>query len=119
MRPNGQLLLGCVTKPIIYGFDPRQSHPKPKELHTFTNVTSVPGIDEITHDVFAVVVGNFSNPGHHEPGSFSVWSLDLDPHEPNVTLITAFAEALALNGLVTLKGEDPMVLIADSVDGVL
>ena len=119
VRPNGQLILDCVTQPIIYGFDPRQSRPKPTELHRFTNVTSVLGIDEISHDVFAVVVGNFSDPGHHQPGSFSLWSLDLNPRKPKVTLITAIPEAIALNGLAVLKGKEPMVLIADSVDGVL
>ena len=123
VRSNGQLLLDCVTQPIIYGFDPSHSNSKPKVLHTFQNVTSVLGIDEITHDVFAVVVGNFSNPGHHEAGSFSVWSLDLNPAKPNVTLITALPEAIALNGVATLKANEsrnePMVLIADSVDGVL
>ena len=119
VRSNGQLILDSVTNSKIYGYDPRHPSREPTPLHTFTNVTSVLGIDEITHDVFAVVVGNFSDPGHHVPGSFSLWSLDMNPPKPNVTLITAIPEAIALNGLATLKGEEPMVLIADSVDGVL
>ena len=119
VRSNGQLLLDCVTKPNIYVFDPSRPCTKPKVLHTFKNVTSVLGIDEITHDVFAVVVGNFSNPGHHEPGTFSVWSLDLTGSKPKVTLITAIPEGIALNGLATLKSDETMILIADSVDGVI
>lgn len=121
VRPNGQLVLNVVTKPIIYGYNPSKpnSDSNPKKLHTFTNVTSVLGIDEITPDVFAVVVGNFSDVGHHEPGTFSIWSVDLKKSKPNVTLITAIPEAQALNGLSTINGTEPMILIADSVDGVL
>ena len=119
VRANGQLILDSVTDSTIYGFDPRQPSRKPRPLHTFKNVRSVLGIDEITHDVFAVVVGNFSDPGHHQPGSFSLWSLDMNQCPPNVTLITKIPHAIALNGLATLKGKEPMVLIADSVDGVL
>ena len=119
VRSNGQLLLDCVTKPYIYLFDPSRPLTKPKILHTFKNVTSVLGIDEITPDVFAVVVGNFSSPGYHEPGSFSIWSVDLTKAKPKVTLITAIPPALALNGLATLKSDQTMILVADSVDGVI
>lgn len=123
VRPNGQLLIDCVTQPHIYGFDPSNATATPTILYTFKNVTSVLGIDEITKDVFAVVVGNFSSPGYHEPGSFSLWSIDLNRAKPIVKLITALPEAIALNGLATLKANEardkPMVLIADSVDGVI
>ena len=120
VRANSKLVLDVVTKPIIYELDPSVSHPKPKMLHTFTGVNSVLGIDEIAPDLFAVVVGNFSNPEVHQPGSFSLWSVDLNPSKgPNVTLITAIPDANALNGLTTLPGTPPMVLIADSFLGAL
>lgn len=119
-RPNGKLILNVVTKPILYELDPSVSCPKPKTLHTFTGVTSVLGIDEIAPDVFAVVVGNFTDPKVHQPGSFSVWSLNLtSPKRPNVTLITALPDSNALNGLATLPGTPPMIMIADSQLGAL
>ena len=120
VRPNGKLVLDVVTKPIIYELDPSVSCPKPKMLHTFAGVTSVLGIDEIAPDVFAVVVGNFTNPEVHQPGSFSLYSVNLTSSKgPIVTLITALPDSNALNGLATLPGTPPMVMIADSQLGAL
>ena len=79
IRPNGQLLLNTITEPVIYTLDPSASIPTAKPLHRFDNVTGLAGITEVTPDVFAVVVGNYSvQEFKGVPGSFSIWLVNLN-----------------------------------------
>ncbi|MDI1488669.1 MAG: hypothetical protein OHK93_007945 [Ramalina farinacea] len=120
-RSNGELILSVINKPMLYILDPTKQNSKPVLLHEFPGVTACLGQAEIAPDVFAVVAGNWTEPGSHTPGSFSVWSIDLTTRgKPKVKQIAALPEANALNGMTTLHGGSPdIVLIADSVLGAL
>ncbi len=120
-RPNGSLVLSVINKPVLYTLDPTKPNAKPVFLYEFPGATAMLGQAEIAPDVFAVVAGNWSQPGTHTPGSFSVWSIDLNtPGKPKVKQIAAIPEANALNGMTALHGGSPdIVLIADSVMGAL
>ncbi len=115
VRSNGHLLLTFDSGPLLYDLDPTSSDPSPRLLHQFADATSTLGIAETASDIFAVVVGNYSVATIVSvPGSFSVWSIDLNVPEPTVRLITSIPAAVALNGMTTVKSIPNTVLIADS-----
>ncbi|KAK8108963.1 hypothetical protein PG984_014764 [Apiospora sp. TS-2023a] len=128
VRSSGELLVTLPTAPELYQVDP--FHPvKASLVYRFPNATALLGIDEIEHDVFAVVVGTV-NPPTPVPGSFSVWRVDMRRFETNkdgsgsvvrgaaARVITAIPEAALLNGLIRLPGT-PFILVADSGLGVV
>ena len=120
-RSNGQLLLTATNQAHVYSYDPRRN--VTSLLHTFPNSSSTLGIVEAAPDVFIVVVGDYlAGPGFQSvPGTFSVWSIDLNNNSENpiVNRITAIPEAAALNGMTTIKGSSDLVLIADSWLGTI
>lgn len=120
-RSNGELILSPINEPVLYTLDPTKPNAEPALLYQFPGATAMLGQAEIAPDVFAVVAGNWTQPGSHTPGSFSVWSIDLTtPGKPKVKQIAALPEANALNGITSLHAGSPnIVMIADSVLGAL
>lgn len=119
-RSNGHLVLTVVNEPLVYDIDPKARRPSPKLLHKFSGVTSLTGIAETAPDIFAVVVGNWSSATFAAvPGSFSIWSVDLNTPEPTVKIITSIPGAAALNGATPLDGSPDIILIADSTLGAV
>lgn len=119
VRPNGHLVLTVSNEPFVYDLDPQAPHPSPKPLHQFPNVIGTFGIAETAPDVFAVVAGNWSRTLEPVPGSFSIWSVDLNAPEPAVELVASIPEAKGLNGMTTLGGASDVVLVADSALGAV
>ena len=120
IRSNGHLVLSVVNEPFVYDLDPRAHHPLPKVVHHFPGVIGTTDMAETAPDIFAVVAGNWSSTKlQATPGSFSIWSIDLNTPEPTVKLITSIPEAAALNGVTTLNGSSDIVLIADSALGAV
>ena len=112
-RSNGHLLLTATSHAGIHYLNPQGG--SAKMLEEFPEATSTLGIAEIAPDVFIVAVGNYSTVTYTGvPGTFSVWSIDLNPDPPKLKKITAIPEAAALNGLTALEGVSDLVLIADS-----
>ena len=120
-RSNGELILSVINKPVFYTLDPTKQNAKPEFLYEVPGATAMLGQAEIAPDVFAVVAGNWSEPGTHTPDSSSVWSIDLTTRgKPKVKQIAALPEANALNGTTSLHGGSPdIVMIADAVLGAL
>ena len=120
VRPNGQLLLTLITAPEVFLFNTLDKNPSPKLLHKFPHATSLTGIAETAPDVFAVVAGNYTYEKYQGmPGSFSVWSIDMNPSKPKVRSVASIAGAHALNGMTAVDGSPDMVLIADSALGAV
>ncbi len=120
VRSNGHLILTFNSGPLLYDLDPTSSNPSPKLLHQFADAICTLGIAETAPDIFAVVVGNVSiTTLVSVPGSFSVWSIDLNMPKPTVRLIASIPAAAGLNGMTTVKGIPNTVLIADSVLGAV
>ena len=117
---NGELLIDTITAPHTYLLDPRASNPTAQLLATYPNATSCLGIAEVEHNIFAIVVGNYTTATFQGvQGSFSIWSLDItDPDEPVTRLVTAIPEAVALNGMTAVTGSTGLILVADSSLGV-
>ena len=119
-RSNGDLLLTATCHAEVYYLNPRGG--PPQKLCTFPEATSTTGIAETTPDIFIVAVGNYSSTTFAGvPGSFSVWSVDLNanPRKPTVKKITDIPEADALNGMALLEGTSDVVLISDSSIGAI
>ena len=126
VRPNGVLLLNLLTSPEMYTLDPETQ--AARLIYTFPNASSVAGIAEVSPDVFAVVVGNFSFATlSGVKGSFSIWKVDFNRNieeqsnnvEPTVAKVVDVSEALFLNGMEPLTGSNDEVLVADSSLGAV
>ncbi len=119
VRSNGHLIITVVSEPLVYDLDPKASDPSPTLLHRFPNVQGMAGIVETAPDIFAVIGGNESIALTGVPGSFLIWSIDLNTPEPTVKLITSVPEASALNGLTRLQPSSDIILAADSTLGAV
>ena len=117
---NGELLIDTITAPHTYLLDPTASNPTAQLLATYPDATSCLGIAEVEHNIFAIVVGNYTTATFEGvQGSFSIWSLDItDPGDPVTRLVTAIPEAEALNGMTAVEGSPGLILVADSSLGV-
>lgn len=116
----GHLLLNTNSAPQTYLLNPHASNPIASLVAAYPDASICLGIAEIAHDVFAVVVGNWTSNFEGVPGSFSIWSLDVaNPNEPKSKLITKVPEAHALNGMTTVNGAPNLVLVADSMLGAV
>ena len=118
VRPNGNILLDIIDAPEVYNIDPLASNPSPQLVYTFPNATGVAGIAEVFPDVYALVIGNYSTASLTGiPGSFSIWTLDLNSSAPVAKEIAYIAGAQTLNGMTALPQSPGTVLVADSGAG--
>jgi sugar lactone lactonase YvrE len=124
VRSNGVLLLDLITTPDIYMLDPDTQ--AARLIYTFPNALAVLGIAEVSPDVFAVAVGNFSTATKSTvKGSYSIWTVDFNSNieeeggnvNPTVTKAVDIPEAAFPNGLETLAKDQ--VLVADSSLGAV
>lgn len=119
VRANGQLLLNTITTPATYLLDPEEESPQIHILHTYPGANASVGIAETAPDVFAVVVGNYSN-YRGVKGSFSIWTVDLRDGIPGTaTKITSIPQAESLNGATVVPGTQDLILVADSALGAI
>lgn len=116
VRSNGQLLVTRIDVPEVWAIDPLGGY-KNRVAH-FPGYASALGISELTHDVFAVIAGNFSYATGTTPGSYAIWTLDFR-RTPRVAARKAadVPAAEMLNGLTTLDVRT--VLAADPPAGAV
>ncbi|UNI23751.1 hypothetical protein JDV02_009551 [Purpureocillium takamizusanense] len=119
VRSNGNILVTLLNEPAIYEVDPRQKPVASKLVHKFDGVSSLFGIAEVSDDVFAVAMGNFSLREKPKSGSYAVWKVDLNRAEASVSEVARIAEAELLNGITVLDRHSQTVLCADSALGVV
>lgn len=108
VRCNGDILATRIDSPEVWTITPNHANITTRGhgslLHRFPNAKSTMGIVEITPDIFGVIVGNVSLPSTTpEPGSFSLWTLDLTVGHPNATLLAHIPEGQFLDGLTKFK----------------
>ena len=121
VRRNGQILTTVTTAPEIYQVDPCKER-APVLLHSFP-ATSVVGLAELHPDVFYVTSGNSTSGSDGRilavPGSFAVWKLDLRGKQVRVSKIATVPKARLLNGVAVLDYRKRLLLIADSILGLI
>ncbi|TVY67493.1 hypothetical protein LSUE1_G006601 [Lachnellula suecica] len=115
---NGQLLLGTLTAPHVYGLDPTSASPDLQVMHTFPDLQSTAGMAEVFPDIFAVITGN-CNPSLHSSsrGTMVIWTLDLRSKIVVAKKIVDVPEAFILNGITTVPGSPGVILLSDSYAG--
>ena len=129
VRSNGQILATIATAPELYQVDPTSTNP-PILVHTFPNATGLWGIVETTPDIFYVLAGQGSPFAPADPGTFSVWLVNLHtsgfhffPHHDVVpSVISKVADiphGILCNGMAVLSYDPDVLLIADSLAGVV
>ena len=128
VRQTGQLLVTLLTAPDLYLIDPifAGEHPNSTQgatlVYSFAPLSALLGITETEPDHFYVVA---SSSPDYAPGTFSVVSVDLSFYDstknPDIVTkeVAAFPNAGLLNGMATLDASKGMVIIADSIDGVI
>ncbi|KAK7635276.1 hypothetical protein IWX48DRAFT_126107 [Phyllosticta citricarpa] len=121
IRQDGTLLVSLLSKPQLYSIDPTVYPYNVQLVHEFDGCASVLGIAEYRKDVFAVVRGNFSmEVTEWVPGSFSIWRVQFTPDGVSESSqITEIPEAGGLNGIATVNSKSAILLVADSVNGVV
>lgn len=124
VRSNGKLLITMVApQPQVYQLDPLSPNPVPELIATFPNHLAALGIDEIEHDIFAIVANNFTLASFGSTlGSNTVYRIDMrsyDEHrKANVSVLADVPNAVFLNGFTTVKnGPGAVVLASDSFKG--
>lgn len=120
VRQNGKVLATILDHPELYQIDPFHGEPAKLVSNSFGPVKGLLGIIETYPDIFYVGVGNFSTTTiKSTPGTNSVWKVDLTSHHsPARTSKIADVPGL-LNGMALLSREKDLILIADSVAGIV
>ena len=113
VRPGGTILTTRIDAPELWEIDPVTGHGK--VLLSIPGVTSISGITELSPDVFAVGVGEYSLQTGAVPGSWGVWTIDLTGGEPKASLAAKAPEMGLLNGVATWDEET--IVAADSPTG--
>ncbi|KAK3665386.1 hypothetical protein LTR22_003616 [Elasticomyces elasticus] len=125
VRSNGDLLLTILNVPHLDQLSPFKPNATPQTIYSFPNALTVSGIAEISADVFAMAVGNFTLTGGPQQGSFSIWSVGFTTHGTLLEAhkITELPQASFLNGLCSVPGtgtgssED--ILVGDLEQGLV
>ncbi|KAJ7270612.1 hypothetical protein B0H12DRAFT_773474 [Mycena haematopus] len=120
VRPNGQILATRLDVPEIYQITPDPHNPNPTLIYAFPSAIGTLGIAELpaTPDVYAVLVGNFSLATiSSQPGSYSIWRVDMRPSRPIVSKIADIPPAVLPNGMVSLSAAENALLVSDSTLG--
>ena len=122
VRRNGKVLTTVINHPELYQIDPIHGGAPQLISNSFGPVVGLLGIVETCPDIFYVVAANFSTTTLKGTlGSNSVWKVDLTSHsvQAPTTKIADFPDGGVLNGMALLNEEEGLVLIADSVVGVV
>ncbi|KAK5069667.1 hypothetical protein LTS08_007707 [Lithohypha guttulata] len=125
---NNQLLLNFATGAIMAQINPDAANPQPEVLVNISSLYqgapgSLTGIAEVSKDVYIVGAGRFQFgpqvPGGVAgvPGSFQIWSVDLNGPRAVANQVVAIPEANLLNGVAAVPTAPGVVLVADSALG--
>ncbi|KAK3631347.1 hypothetical protein LTR56_010169 [Elasticomyces elasticus] len=126
VRGNGKVLVTLITAPEVWEIDPT-THTAGL-VYSFPDATAATGITEVTDDVFAVAIGNWSVvTAAGTKGSWSIWTIDYRSRQtwskhhspPSIRKVTDIPGAVFLNGLTMLPTLDNTVLAGDSELGLV
>jgi len=120
VRSNGEILACGVGRPALYQFNPETSAGLSDSI-TIPGATSLFGIAETSHDVFAVAAGNWTRGKILTPGTFSTWIVNFKSPEPIISKIVDFPQAAFLNGMTAIPPQSPnensTFLVSDTATG--
>lgn len=119
-RQNSGLVVTRADVPEVWVIDAHDG--TAEHIATIPDVSSLIGITAIDGDVFVVIGGNLSlETLEPQPGSFTVWKVDLDYNSVDVSLITAIPEAKFLHGVTMFRRFHGIteVLIADAAQSAV
>ncbi|MDI1487891.1 MAG: hypothetical protein OHK93_007164 [Ramalina farinacea] len=125
VRFNGQIIITRLDVPQIFQVNPFTPGQPPTLIAEFPGYLGTIGIAEVSPEIFAVAVGNYSVATRsNTPKSYAVWKVDMrsfngQPGSAKTSKITDIPEAILLNGVTLLDGWDATVLVADSGLGVV
>ncbi|KAK5681246.1 hypothetical protein LTS10_007008 [Elasticomyces elasticus] len=126
VRGNGKVLVTLITAPEVWEIDPT-THTA-ELIYSFPDAIAATGITEVTDDVFAVAIGNWSlETAAGTKGSWSIWTIDYRSRQtwskhhnpPSIIKVTDIPEAVFLNGLTALPALPDTVLAGDSELGLV
>ena len=121
-KTDGNILVTLLSSPDLYLVSTSNDF-KPIHVHHFPGSTGLAGIAEYSLDVFYVVTGNWSTKSFTStPGSWSVWEVDMRkgaPQDAKVSKIADFPDSGFLNGIEVLNPVEGLLLIADTLYGLV
>jgi hypothetical protein len=120
-RPNNDLVITRTDVPEVWAVNVDEC--TADHVATIPDVGSVIGLSRLDDDVYAVTAGNLDTATlKPEPGSFSVWKVQLDSNnDGSASLIAKIPEAQFLHGIHTFqkRRNSTLVLIADAGQGAI
>jgi hypothetical protein len=118
--PSTIILSQFIPNGALYTFNPLEPSSSPNRIHAFSTSTNIVGITEYASSSYAFVSVDYnSTSGAPEPGSQSLWTLDLAISPPRIVKIVDLPKAGFLNGVTVLSTDPPRVLISDSLLGAV
>jgi len=130
VRQNRRVLVTTsAPAATLWQIDPLSTHNATLAVR-FPGVSGSYGITELQQDLFYVTTGNFSIQTRQTvPKSFRLFEVDMTSYSerpngtelspPTVRQVATLADAILLNGLTHVHGQDGYVLAADSYAGVI
>lgn len=107
VRSNGMLLVTLVNTPELWEVDPFEN--SARLIHHFEEATMCNGVTELQEDVFTVIASNVI----HQVEFDSVDQVERVSEVVNVT------EAGVLNGMATFDAQSGVVVVSDSLYGLV
>ncbi|KAK1750441.1 hypothetical protein QBC47DRAFT_121156 [Echria macrotheca] len=137
VRANGRLLITSMSVPQLFSIDPTVATPTAEVVHTFSNITGISGIAEISPDVFALVTATWDLASTRaELGSIRIWKVDFrrgpggpgpgpgpattaSSSSPTISLLATVANSISFNGIARHPTNPRLLLAADSALGAV
>ncbi|KAF4549552.1 Hypothetical protein D9617_21g097730 [Elsinoe fawcettii] len=124
VRKTGELVATDIAQSQVYLVDPNKPGIEPPVVAKFPTNTSLTGITEVSRDEFYIqsVQGDVYS-FKFQPNSSAVYRVSLqDYHRTGIAEVGPpinITTAIVLNGMTTLNAEKGIVLLSDSVGGVI
>ena len=118
--PNGSIIVSSISEPSLFLLDPAKPKTVPILVHSFPDRTGLLGLAQPSPNTLAIVAGNISLDDLNDSRNWAVILLDLCDGQPaSVRATYPFPEARLLNGATTVPHRPDLLLIADSILGVV
>ncbi|KAL0932771.1 uncharacterized protein CTRU02_211734 [Colletotrichum truncatum] len=123
VRSNGNILITSCYQPNASVYElsnPRAESASLQLRFTIQTVNGLLGITETFPDVFAFVGSNISFTAGGERGAAALWTINFNEElSPSPRLIAHLPDAILLNGATSVPQNPQIVLVADSIRGLV
>lgn len=132
VRANGRVLVTLLTTPDLWEIDPSGKR-KARLVHHFREHLGLTGITEMKPNLYYVAGGNvtiikaagaatstgFTLSGANVPGAWDIYAVDKSCRPLKIYKVAHVGQAINIDGITTLNAEKGLLLLSDSVAGLI